>query len=230
MMLMACISSVAGAADETKGVKIRALAFTRVGDAREMLVVDGEGKLVDKKSMSLPTSQLSDEKSVPSRVLHFLATSDAEAVSDDPEVLAGMQKLGQVVLPEGGKEYILIFLPNKQGAESPYRVQALPISKSSFGSGDQAFINYCKSDLGFNFGKEKIVIHPGKVGVYRPKDFDGQHPVVGYEKAKSGKWEKTPFYSSRMIVQKGVRNLIFIVPNSATGRPEFRGITDFVNN
>lgn len=208
-------------------VKIRALVFSRVGDVREVLVAGADGKLVDKKPLGLHTLQLSERKEVPSRALVFLE-APASGVDDDPEALENLKKIAKVVLPEGGAEYVLVFMPNKNGADYPYVVHALPLSERDFGSGDQAFVNFCKTELGFNFDKKLIVVRPGKVGVYSPKKIDGKHTIVGYEKQKDGKWSQNPFYSSRMIVQKGVRNLVFIVPNSRTGRPEFRGITDFV--
>jgi hypothetical protein len=52
--------------------------------------------------------------------------------------------------------------------------------------------------------------------------------MVGYAQEKDGKWGTTPFYSSRLIVQEGVRNFILIVRDPKTGRPDFRGISDFV--
>jgi hypothetical protein len=52
--------------------------------------------------------------------------------------------------------------------------------------------------------------------------------MAGYHQGKDGKWSTTPFYSSRLIVQEGVRNLILVVRNPKTGEPDFRGIADFV--
>lgn len=204
-------------------VKIRLLAFSRVGNATQVLVAGSDGKPFDKEVLELPTQQLSKSRVVASQDLMFL---DAGAKTDaqSPNAL-----MATVKLPAADGEFILVFLPNKAGSATPYQVQALPMPSEHFGSGAQAFVNYCDTDLGFIIDKERLEVHKGKVGVFRPKKMDGNHTIEGFEKGRDGKWITTPFYSSRLIIQEGVRSLILIVRNPQTGLPDFRGITDFVN-
>ena len=77
-------------------------------------------------------------------------------------------------------------------------------------------------------GGEKVQVPQGKSAIYHPKQASGNRTMAGYHQGKDGKWSTTPFYSSRLIVQEGVRNLILIVRNPKTGEPDFRGIADFL--
>ena len=56
----------------------------------------------------------------------------------------------------------------------------------------------------------------------------GNRSMVCYTQ-KDGAWDSLPFFSGRIIVQDGVRNLILICRNPSNGEVDFRGITDFVS-
>ncbi len=200
---------------QSESASIRLLAFSRVGDVREVKAFGPDGKPLHDKPLALPTEQLSPAQTVASRTLVFQAASAATAV-------------GKVELPATGKDFILVFLPEPAGAAQLYRVDAVPVPEGSFGSGDQAFVNYSGTNVGFVIGGEKLQVPQGKSAVYHPKKVEGNRSMVGYAQDKDGKWSATPFYSSRLIVQEGVRNFILIVRDPKTGAPDFRGIADFV--
>lgn len=208
------------------GAQVRLLAFTRVGAAHEVLLAGADGKLLKNEPLELPTNQLSKACDVTSRSLVFLDPSAKTESADAQKMQVAV--LGKVDLPEGENEFILVFLPNKQGAEYPYQVQALPMPSNNFPSGAQAFVNYGNADVGFVIDKQRLEVPRNKVGIFRAKT-DTKNYIQGYEKGADGKWSEVPFYSSRLIVQNGVRNLIFIVRNPQTGRLDFRGVADFVD-
>jgi hypothetical protein len=218
--LLRLLGAVVGAASslhaQSESASIRLLAFSRVGDVREVTVADAEGKLLDDKPLALPTEQLSPPLSVASRSLVFQAPG------------ATPTPLGKVVLPASGKDFILIFLPDAKASTPSYKVDPVPVPEGGFGSGDQAFVNYSGSNVAFVIGGEKLQVPQGKSAIYHPKTAEGNRPMAGYHQGKDGKWSTTPFYSSRLIVQEGVRNLILVVRNPKTGEPDFRGIADFV--
>lgn len=223
MLIVAVLSAQAMGA-----TKIRLLAFSRVGAAHEVRLTDSDGKPLGNDTLELPTQQLSKPREVASRSLFFLdPEAKVESVGADSKAPVGA--LGRVNLPTGNEEFLVIFLPNKPGAEYPYQVQAIAMPDSQFDSGAQAFLNYCNRDLGFIIDNQRVEVPVGKMGIYRPKKKEGNQVIVGYEKGEDDKWNSQPFYSSRLIVQSGVRNLILIVRNPQTGRLEFRGVTDFVN-
>jgi len=209
---------------QSESASIRLLAFSRVGDAREVMVAGPDGKLLHDKPLALPTEQLSPPLTVGSRSLVFQA-GGVPATSD---ATTPVPALAKVELPASGKDFILIFLPDAKSATPSYKVDPVAVPSGGFGSGDQAFINYSGSNVGFVIGGEKVQVPQGKSAIYHPKETGGNRSMAGYHQGKDGKWSTTPFYSSRLIVQEGVRNLILIVRNPSTGEPDFRGITDFV--
>lgn len=210
----ACLGSSLHAQSES--ASIRLLAFSRVGEAREVMVAGPDGKPLSEKPLALPTEQLSPALTVSSRSLLFQASA------------ATPTTLGKVDLPASGKDFILVFLPDSKEGAATYKVDPVPVPEGGFGSGDQVFVNYSGSNVGFVIGGEKVPVPQGKSAAYHPKKAEGNRTIVGYAQARDGKWETTPFYSSRLIVQEGVRNLILIIRDPKTGKPDFRGITDFV--
>lgn len=215
-LLGAMVGATGALHAQSESASIRLLAFSRVGDAREVTVAAADGKPLDDKPLALPTEQLSPPLSVGARSLVFQAPG------------ATPTPLGKVELPATGKEFILIFLPDAKGSALPYKVDPVLLPDGGFGSGDQAFVNYSGANVGFVIGGEKLQVPQGKSAVYHPKKAEGIRTMAGYHQGKDGKWSTTPFYSSRLIVQEGVRNLILIVRDPKTGTPDFRGIADFV--
>ena len=201
---------------QSESATIRLLAFSRAGDAREVMVAGADGKLLGDKPLALPTEQLSPPLSVTVRTLVFQAPGTTPT------------QLGKVELPATGKDFILVFFPDPKGGAHSYKVDPVPVPVESFGSGDQLFVNYSGSNAGFVIDGEKLPVPAGKSATYHPKKAEGNRTIAGYHQQKDGKWSATPFYSTRLIVQEGVRNLILIVRNPKTGLPDFRGITDFV--
>lgn len=219
--LAALLSTLAllgnAAAQETKA-SIRLLAFSRAGEDLEAVVTDGEGKPLLDQPLALPTEQLSSAKSVTVRSLVFRSPKDATKV------------LGKVVLP-AGDEFILVFLPLPAGGTAVYQINAVEMPSKSFGSGDYAFLNYSGTRIGCVIDGTKLVVPQGKAGVYQTSKSGkgaGNRPILCYQE-KDGKWEDRPFFSSRIIIQDGVRNLILVCLHPVTKTIDFRGIADFVS-
>jgi len=217
LTLLLAASVISGRAAEA--VKVRLLAFSRVGNETEVGIVDADGKPLAKKPVALPTQQLSESTEIASRALVFTAPDDAKKI------------LGKVTLPASGAEFILVFLPASEGTQPPYQIDAVALPSSEFHGGDYAFINYSGSAVGSVIDGEKLQIPHGKCTIYKAMESGkkpGNRPMVCYRQ-KDGVWETTPFYSSRIIVQEGVRNLVFICLDPRSGAIDFRGIADFVD-
>ncbi|WP_035610780.1 hypothetical protein [Haloferula sp. BvORR071] len=212
--VLACASTSLHAQSES--ATIRLLAFSRVGDAREVMVAGADGKPLHDKPLALPTEQLSPPLSVGSRALVFQAAGTTPA------------PLAKVELPASGKDFILVFFPDPKEGQAAYKVDPVPMPEGGFGSGDQAFVNYSGSNVAFVIAGEKLQVPMGKSAIYHSKKTEGTRSMAGYQQGKDGKWSQTPFYSSRLIVQEGVRNFILVVRDPKTGAPDFRGIADFV--
>lgn len=199
---------------------IRLLAFDRVGAETEVIVTGADGKPFTKEPLSLPTQQLSPVRNVPSRTLFFTSPADGKTV------------LGKAVLPGTGRDFILVFLPDPKSAPMAYHVEAMPMPSEGFGSGDQAFVNFSGRNVGCVIGGEKLLVPHGKAAVYQAAKSGkgaGNRSIVCFAQ-KDDKWETTPFFSSRIIIQDGVRNLILICLSPTTGNIDFRGVADFVDN
>lgn len=207
-----CLSVAAPAA------KVRLLAFSRVGDEMEVNIVDPEGKPMSKAAVALPTQQLSAAEEVSGTSLAFTSPGDAKKI------------LGKVTLPAANGEFVLVFLPAAKDSALPYHIDAVSLPESGFGSGDYAFVNYCGSPVGCVVAGKRLVVPQGKSAVYQAAKSGkgpGNRPLVCYRQ-RDGAWESTPFFSSRIIIQDGVRNLILICLDPRTGEIDFRGIPDFV--
>jgi hypothetical protein len=218
--LLHCLSVVLSAAPsgDAPAAKVRLLAFSRVGDDMDVNIMDAAGRQMSKAPVALPTQQLSPPEPVTGKSLVFTAGKDVKRI------------LGKVTLPAAGSEFVLIFLPSAKGSPQPYQIDAVSLPESGFRSGDYAFVNYCGSPVGCDIAGERIVVPHGKSAVYQASKSgkgQGNRPLVCYQQ-KDGAWESTPFFSSRIIVQDGVRNLILICLDPRTGKIDFRGIPDFV--
>lgn len=217
LLPLAVLASITGELHAgSNKISLRLLAFARVGEAREVMISGPDGKRLHRQPVGLPTEQLLPPVEVVGRSLFFHASA------------ATPLPLGMIELPAGGNDFLIIFLPSAMDAALPYRPIAVPLPRESFGSGDQAFVNCCGSTVGFTIGGEKLLVPEGNSAIYHPKQVAGSRSMVGYRQQADGKWEASPFYSSRMIVQDGVRNLILIFRDPRTGFPDFRGVVDFV--
>ncbi|MBN8460035.1 MAG: hypothetical protein J0M04_19585 [Verrucomicrobia bacterium] len=217
-VLATVVLTVSAAAAQTTKVGIRLLAFSRVGDDLETLVADASGKPLDGQPLALPTEQLSPLRRVPQASLVFRSPKTPEKI------------LGKVSLPAGADQFVLVFLPAAPGGSGIYQIHAVPMPAGSFRSGDHAFLNYSGTAVGCVIGTERLTVPHGKATIYHaanPGQGKGNRSLVCYRQ-QDGKWEDSPFFSGRIIVQEGVRNLILIYLDPATKSIDFRGIADFV--
>lgn len=205
-------------AQQPASAGIRLLAFERAGAETEVTVMaPGKGKPLCDKPLALPTQQLSARAVVASRSLIFTAP-------DNP-----LRVLARIDLPATGKDFLLVFHP-APSTGTPYRIDVVPVPDGSFGSGDTAFLNYCGNTIGCVIAGEKLVVANGRSAIYqgsKPGTKAGNRTIACFRQNGTA-WDERPFYSSRMIVQDGVRNLVLIIRNPSTGEPDFRGIADFV--
>jgi hypothetical protein len=218
IVLSGMLALSAAAESTASTAKIRLLAFARAGDDMETRIVDPDGNPMAKDPVALPTQQLSAVESVPGRKLVFTSKTDVKRI------------LGKVNLPAEGGEFVLVFLPAPSGSPALYHVDAVSLPESGFGSGDYAFVNYSGSPVGCDIAGKRMVVPQGKAAVYpaaQSQKDGGNRSIVCYSQ-KDGAWESTPFFSSRIIVQEGVRNLVLIGRDPRTGQIDFRGIPDFL--
>jgi len=212
---------------------IRILAFQFNGPVREYRVADAKGTPLDDNPLPLSATQLSPALGVHSRELVFLPPQEktpAGGNAQKPPTTATIPADAvHVTLPDGVEsDYYLIFLPGASGGAAPYRVQALAISPKDFKSGSHAILNYTDAEIGCILGKSKVLVGSCKCSVIPAGKDEGLETFGCYEKKQGEEWSARPFYSGRLVIQKGVRQLLIISRNSETGDAQFRGVTDYL--
>lgn len=198
---------------------IQMIAFAYHGDETELQIANAQGGLITEKPVSLPINNCSAPLSVPSRDLLFTFVQDAGSKEAAKPI--------SLNLPATGRDFILVFLPMPVGQGAHYRVHAVELPAEKFKGGTFAFLNYSNAEIGCMMDKEKSIIAPGKAGIVSPGANEGMVFITCYEKAE-GKWSERPFFSSRIPVQRTVRNLILMSRNPGDGHIGFRSVADFV--
>ena len=217
-LLLLLLASGSLVAQDAPPATIRLLAFSRVGPELEVAVAGPDAKPLGKDLLTLPTQQLSPPRLVALRSLVFTAPAKPDKI------------LCKVTLPASGNEFILIFLPAAKDAATPYQVNVVPLPAAGFGSGDHVFVNYSGGPVGCVLDGEKLGVAQGKSAIYhhlKSGKGAGNRSIVCYGQ-KDGVWDPVPFFSSRLIVQEGVRNLVLICLAPRTGQIDFRAIPDFI--
>lgn len=209
------------AAEEVGSVAtIQMLAFSYSGPERSVQVADPKGVAQTKAPVALAVNQCSQPVRVTSRNLVLTPVMDGEGGKPG--------KSAKVVLPEGGREFVLVFLPMPEDQGGGYRVQAVDLPAERFKSGSYAFLNYSDTEIYCGLDNQKTIVPPAKAGILSPQQPEGIVRAACYEKSGDG-WGDHPFYSGRVPVQEGVRNLVLVSRNPVSKRIDFRGVADYLN-
>ncbi|BCU78056.1 hypothetical protein [Luteolibacter sp. LG18] len=218
---LACLLCAAGQARavEEPVASIQMLAFSYSGPERSVLVADPKGVAQTKEPVALPTNQCSPLLRVTSRNLVITPVMEGQG---------GKQgKPAKVTLPEGGREFVLVFLPIPDDQGGGYRIQAVDLPAERFKSGSYAFLNYSDTEIYCGLDNQKTIVAPAKAGILSPQRAEGIVRAACYEKSGEG-WGQQPFFSGRVPVQDGVRNLVLVSRNPQNNRIDFRGVADYV--
>lgn len=199
--------------------KIQLIAFAYNGAERDMMITDEKGVAVTEKPLRLPTNQCSPVIEVSNRNLVFTFVAGEKAT--------GVGKPITLSLPVTGKDFVLVFLPQPADQGGSYRVHAVELPAERFKSGSYAFLNYTNTEIACSLDKQNVVVAPSKAGILEPGSAEDVVRTACFEKC-GDKWSERPFFSGRLPVQRGVRNLVLISRDSHNGHIEFRGVTDFV--
>jgi len=222
LSVIACLTicTRSEAAPSVPAASIQVIAFGYNGPERTVKVTDPQGASVTEKPIGLPTNQCSPVIPVPGRDLVFTPLA-----SEGTAQVAG--KSATVHLPDTGSEFVLVFLPVPTERGGGYAIQAVELPSNLFKSGSFAFLNYTTGDIYCGVDKQKAIVGPAKAGILSPQDAEGIVITACFERDGT-EWSNRPFFSGRLPVQKGVRNLVLVSRNIQSGQIEFRGIPDFV--
>ena len=180
-------------------------------------VSDDLGKIVcvsDGKAgaeFSLATSQLSEAATVHSRVLGLQAVSDK-------------RKLGIVTLPDAGSSFVVLLIPDAEGAFKSVVVDA---DSRSFQSGDVFLYNHTDKKIAGNLGDSPFELAPDEGKKVRP---GGDFPEGSYKVAFNVREETGDRVLRTMLwpVLTRSRSYCFFFLNPVRNRIEFRAVEEFV--
>lgn len=162
-------------------------------------------------AFDLPVNNLSNPISAPGRA--FTVDSESKGVS-----------LAKVILPDAGKAFIVLLVPD---LKSGYKSVVVPANDRSFKPGDVYFYNHCNRTILGYVGTAKFILAPGKGESLRPK---GAKPE-GYYDVGFGVREKEgdrALSQTRWPVDERSRSYVFFFVDPKTKRLNFRAVDEFV--
>ena len=175
----------------------------------------GEVVLATEKSKSagfgLPVNHLSEPVEAPARA--FSVRTGEKDVA-----------LASVKLPEDGKSFIVLLVPNPKGGYKPVVIAA---NDPAFKPGDVYFYNHADRPVLGYVGSAKFVLPPSSGKSLRPA---GAKPE-GYYDVGFGVREKEgdrALSTTRWPVDPQLRSYVFFFVNPTTKRLDFRAVDEFV--
>lgn len=194
--------------EPVRGIQIRGFALGHFNDI-DVLELRHEKRTLD--PLLLPTGQLKQRISVPVRQFAF-------GITDENQEFKAM---GNVTLPEIGRDFILVFIPIKTG----YRVFPVRVDDPEFRGDDAYLFNFSSRHLGILLGSSKQTVKPLETIRLRPsfpEDATFYQALFTYE--EDGKYH--PFSNTRWPVNPNVKALIFVYENPTTEKMTYRSVTE----
>ena len=189
------------------GIQIRAIAFNLFENIDAVELRREEQILTQ---LQLPTGQLRTSVSVSAR--QFTC-----GVAEEK----GFRVLGNVILPEIGRNFILVFVPTKTG----YRIFPVRSDDPAFKGNDILLFNFTKSTIGVMLGTSKQKIMPLKSAQISP----GIAPEDTFYQAlftyqKDGAF--IPFNNTNWPVNSNTKHMVFVHQDINTGEFTYRSVTE----
>jgi hypothetical protein len=197
---------------KAKGLRVRILAFTTRKGAEKIVIESGGSRT---REITLTTHGLGSYVSVSQREL-ILGMMPSE--EDQP-----VTPLAKVQLPDQGRDFLLLLIPNKSG----YDCRAVRLDGSRFGSGDTLFYNAGNIPVGGVIGKKKFVVTPRRLKIINapPVNKEPYYQVSFYTKIQ----EKVRIFSdTRWPHDDRSRSYVFFYVNPRTQRVTYRAVDEFV--
>lgn len=209
LLTLFCVAAFSSLFAQDKGaISLRFVAERAPAVIGQVLIVTGETK---SKPFVLPTNNLSEIFSVSARAFTL-------------NMVEQNRELCKITLPEEGKDFVILLLPNPKGG---YLTSVIPAKDAGFRPGDVYFYNHAdKTVLGF-VGKATFVLPPGQGKSLRPTGAKAE----GYYDVGFGVRETTgdrPLSSTRWPVEKQIRSYVFFFVNPQTKAVDFRAVDEFV--
>lgn len=202
------LSSALLMAQDKGNISLRFVAERAPAVIGKVMIVAGEDKSTP---FLLPTNNLSEVYPVAARAFTL-------------NMVEQNRELCKITLPEEGKDFVILLLPNPKGG---YLSSVIPAKSDGFRPGDVYFYNHAdKTVLGF-VGKATFVLPPGQGKSLRPTGAkaEGYYDVGFGVRETSG---DRPLSSTRWPVEKQIRSYVFFFVNPQTKAVDFRAVDEYV--
>lgn len=192
-------------------IRLRPIAFSHFENVDELSLRQGERDL---GIMTVPTRHLTSETQVRVREFQFGIVKE--------EVF---RPLGKVLLPEQGRDFILVMVPVKSG----YRVFPVRADDPDFGGNDVCFFNFTPHVLLVALGETKSKIDPASYRIITPEPKDGSTIYKAlFAYVKEGR--AIPFNNSRWPVNGKIKSLVFVHWDQENERLTYRSVSLLAND
>lgn len=217
-LLAACIACLTpfAAAQEKPSAKDTLIRFTSFGlpaTVGEYILASGETKTAP---FAIPDNGFSAPVTAPAGSA-ALALGNAK---DSP-----FRSLATVKLPDAGKRFLVILLPDKDQALRAIVVRA---DDPAFRPGQIMIMNFAPEILAADLGGEKFTFKPGSQTIFRPQQ---KNELTNYQvrfyQAKDG--QPKVFAASLWPYFDAKRAFVFLYMDGAAGTPTFRSIDEFTD-
>jgi hypothetical protein len=212
---IACLNAFAAAQEKPspKDTLIRFSSFGLANDGSEYLLAWGETKTAP---FAIPDNGFSDPVAAPAPV-KTLALGSAKETP--------FRSLATVKLPDTGKRFLVILLPDKNQTLRPIVVRA---DDPTFRPGQIMILNFAREILAADLGGEKLTFQPGSRTIFRPQRKNNlANYQVRFYQAKEGK--PKVFAASLWPYFDAKRAFVFLYTDRASGTPSFRSIDEFTD-
>jgi hypothetical protein len=135
------------------------------------------------------------------------------------------RSLAAVKLPDAGKRFLVILLPDK---DRTLRAIVVRADDPAFRPGQILIMNLAPETLAADLGGEKLAFPPGSQTIFRPqRKNDLANYQVRFYQAKEGKPKL--FAASLWPYFDAKRAFVFLHIDQASGSPTFRSIDEFTD-
>lgn len=210
-ILSLILPTALAAQDEGKpvrsGILVRAIAFSHFENFDTVELRHEEHTLTP---LELPTGQLCAPVSVSARQF-TCGVAEGE----------NFRTLGNITLPDLGRDFILVFAPTKTG----YSIFPVRADDPDFKGNDTFLFNFTPHLIGVMLGTAKQTIPSLKSARLRPgisPDDTFYQAMFSYE--KDGKF--IPFNNTRWPVNSNTKGLVFVHQDITTGKFAYRGVSE----
>ena len=205
-----------------EGAVVRFLGERQMPGVARVVMVGEKGPAGE--PFAVPLNHLTDPMPAPARTFSLRAAPD-EGADAAGAAGAGGAEVARVGLPEEGRKFIVLLLPD---AQRRFRPVVLRADDQRFRPGDVYFHNLSTASIIGKIGARQFDLEPGKGRIETPRP-DGDRPFidVAFGQRLEGNQAKI-LSTTRWPIDDRVRGYVFFFVDPVTKRLTYRAVDEFV--